>query len=213
MSVWIEYSRCYDRVMEAWTPYQDLLEKARGALVGPVLDVGCGTGLLAARCLADGTVVEALDSSPEMVEVARLRGVPARIGDALELPFAASSFNSVACINLIPSIDTPSALLREIRRVLRPGGRLVLSGFKPGPDFALLRARTVDDFTRRGLDDILHDVFPRFEACNRSIGAGLRNLYTLPEVVRLLHLLGFGSIVDSDESLYYGQAWMVTASR
>src|SRR5450432_1246138 len=105
-----------------------------------VLDVACGTGVVA-RVAAErvgGTGrVAALDINPGMLAVARslpaVAGAPVawHRGSALALPFSAAVFDVVLCqlgLQFIP--DRPAAL-REIRRVLAPGGRLALNVFGP----------------------------------------------------------------------------------
>jgi SAM-dependent methyltransferase len=91
-----------------------------------VLEVGCGWGEFAARIAAElGAEVVALDISPRMVELARERGVDARVGDVQALPFPDSSFDVVAgnwMLYHVPDLDLG---LSELARVLRPGGRLV----------------------------------------------------------------------------------------
>jgi SAM-dependent methyltransferase len=91
-----------------------------------VLEVGCGPGEAAERIAAElGAEVVALDSSSRMVELARARGVDARVGDVQELPFADASFDcALAAWVLFHVPDLDSALV-ELHRVLVPGGRLV----------------------------------------------------------------------------------------
>jgi ubiquinone/menaquinone biosynthesis C-methylase UbiE len=86
-----------------------------------VLDVGCGTGALQ-RQLGDAVV--GTDLSERML--ARASG--ARVaGDALRLPFGAETFDAVASISVLHHWAGPVQVLREIRRVMRTGGRLVLT--------------------------------------------------------------------------------------
>ncbi|MBD8063273.1 class I SAM-dependent methyltransferase [Oceanitalea stevensii] len=96
-----------------------------------VLDAGCGSGPLAAELLRRGAVVTGLDASPAMVELARRRlgdDVPLHVGDLAEpLPFADDSFDDVVASLVLHYLEDWSAPLAELRRVLRPGGRLLLS--------------------------------------------------------------------------------------
>jgi SAM-dependent methyltransferase len=91
-----------------------------------VLEVGCGWGDFAARVQEDlGATVIAIDISPRMVELARERGVDAREGDVQAIPFEDESFDcAVANCMLYHAPDIDRALA-ELRRVLRPRGRLV----------------------------------------------------------------------------------------
>jgi len=90
------------------------------------LEVGCGPGELAARVSEElAADVVAIDIAPRMVELARARGVNARLGDVQELPFEDGTFDcAVAAWMLFHVPDVPRAL-SQLARVLRPGGRLV----------------------------------------------------------------------------------------
>ncbi|MGO0121976.1 class I SAM-dependent methyltransferase [Desulfothermobacter acidiphilus] len=94
-----------------------------------MLDAGCGTGIVARALAAEGVRVTGIDSSPHMLEVARSRGgagITYREGDLTALPFAANRFHAVVCFTALEFVRQPEAALREMWRVLRPGGRLVL---------------------------------------------------------------------------------------
>jgi SAM-dependent methyltransferase len=91
-----------------------------------VLEVGCGWGEFAARVQDElGATVVAVDLSPRMVELARERGLDARVADVQLLPFEDSSFDCAIAnwmLYHVPDIDRG---LAELARVLRAGGRLV----------------------------------------------------------------------------------------
>jgi SAM-dependent methyltransferase len=91
-----------------------------------VLEVGCGPGEAAERIgrELDADVV-ALDLSPRMVELARSRGVVARVGDVQDLPFADGAFDCVLAAWMLFHVPDLDRALAEVARVLRPGGRLV----------------------------------------------------------------------------------------
>lgn len=91
-----------------------------------VLEVGCGPGEFAERVARElGAGVVAIDLSPRMVELARARGVGARVGDVQELPFADSEFDCVVANWMLYHVPEVDRGLAEIARVLGPGGRLV----------------------------------------------------------------------------------------
>ena len=90
-----------------------------------VLEVGCGPGEAAERIATNGIEVEALDSSERMVELARARGVEARVGDVQALPFEDESFDAALAAWMLYHVPDVKAGIGELARVLRPGGRLV----------------------------------------------------------------------------------------
>jgi SAM-dependent methyltransferase len=91
-----------------------------------VLEVGCGPGELAARIKDElGADVVTVDISPRMVELARGRGVDARVGDVQELPFAAGTFDCAVAAWMLYHVPEPDLALAELARVLGRGGRLV----------------------------------------------------------------------------------------
>jgi SAM-dependent methyltransferase len=91
-----------------------------------VLEVGCGRGELAARMSheLDARVV-ALDQSARMVELTAARGVEAIVADVEDLPFRDGVFDCAVAAWMLYHVSDLDRALRELRRVLRPGGRLV----------------------------------------------------------------------------------------
>ncbi|HWG08360.1 MAG TPA: class I SAM-dependent methyltransferase [Solirubrobacteraceae bacterium] len=101
-----------------------------------VLDVATGTGMVAAELLArcDDCTVVGLDQSPEMLSAARARfdgdrselgrRVALVEGEAEALPFADASFDALTFTYLLRYVDDPAATMRELARVLSPGGRI-----------------------------------------------------------------------------------------
>ncbi len=100
-----------------------------------LLDAGCGAGLLALLANLRGAQVSALDASPGLLAIARQR-LPAadvREGDLEALPFADASFDAVAAVNSLFYAEDMVAAMRELVRVVRPGGRLIVTAWGP-PD-------------------------------------------------------------------------------
>jgi len=125
-------SAAYERFMGRWSravapTFLGWLGVARQA---SWLDVGCGTGILAETLLelCDPASVDAIDPSAAQVAAAA-RGAAAgraafRVADAGKLPFAAGSFDVVACALVINFIPERPPALAEMRRVARPGGQV-----------------------------------------------------------------------------------------
>jgi demethylmenaquinone methyltransferase/2-methoxy-6-polyprenyl-1,4-benzoquinol methylase len=99
---------------------------------GHVLDVATGTGLVAERLLRRGHRVTGLDQSAEMLAAARRRfgnAVELVEGTATALPFEDESFDHLTFTYLLRYVDDPAATLRELTRVVRPGGTIGMVEF------------------------------------------------------------------------------------
>ncbi len=128
-------ARTYDTLRPADRAWRERLAALveLGDLRGQrVLDVGCGTGQLASALVLDAQAkVWGVDSSEEMVAVART-AVPAGVGirqaTAENLPFRDAWFDRATMSLVIHLLDRPTAL-GEIRRVVEPGGRVVIATF------------------------------------------------------------------------------------
>jgi len=108
-----------------------------------ILDVATGTGLVAAALAraAPGCHLTGLDQSEAMLAVARRRhpDIDFVQGEAERLPFADEEFDAVTFTYLLRYVDDPAATMRELARVLRPGGRIGMVEFGV-PDSRLLCA-------------------------------------------------------------------------
>ena len=98
---------------------------------GQVLEIAIGTGR-SLPCYPADVTVTGIDLSPAMLAIARRRAaglgrdVDLREGDAEHLPFDDASFDTVTCALALCTIPSPAAAVGEMRRVLVPGGRLLL---------------------------------------------------------------------------------------
>jgi SAM-dependent methyltransferase len=103
-------------------PLIDLLKLQPGERI---LDLGCGDGVLSKRIADLGGFVVGADSSSEMVDAAKKRGVDARLMDAHDLRFN-SEFDAVFCnASLHWMKRDPDAVIAGVKRALKPGGRFV----------------------------------------------------------------------------------------
>jgi SAM-dependent methyltransferase len=111
---------------------QMVLDAVAEAHPRQVLEVGCGQGELARRLGEElGISVVAIDQSPRMVEIARGRGVDARVGDVQALPFDDASFDVVVAAWMLYHVPDLDRGIAELARVLRPGGQLVAAANHP----------------------------------------------------------------------------------
>lgn len=106
---------------------RDNLLKLLGRPEGlPILDIGCGTGHFS-RPLAETNRLVGVDISFEMAAFARKKGLSAVQSTGKKLPFAPDTFALVIANNVIQSFREGGPFMAEAARVLRPGGRLILS--------------------------------------------------------------------------------------
>ncbi|CAM3998156.1 class I SAM-dependent methyltransferase [Kibdelosporangium persicum] len=133
----------YDSFAEAYTAETDanlingyyarpaILNLAGDVAGRRILDAGCGSGPLFAALRDRGAVVTGFDSSAKMVELARQRlGADAALSVAdlgSPLPFPDGAFDDVVASLVLHYLEDWAAPLAELRRVLRPGGRLIMS--------------------------------------------------------------------------------------
>lgn len=104
-----------------------------GRATGRVLELGVGTANNLTAYPSNAQVI-GVDASPAMLAHARHKtSAPLALADALRLPFAAASFDTVTAALVFCSLADPPAVLAEVRRVLRSGGRLLLMEHVRGP--------------------------------------------------------------------------------
>jgi SAM-dependent methyltransferase len=110
---------------------RDLLAASPGERI---LDVGCGPGFYLAELVpavgAEGSLV-GVDMSPSMLAVATKKtadhsNIELREGSALQIPVDDGEFDAALCVQVLEYVEDATAALAEIRRTLRPGGRVVL---------------------------------------------------------------------------------------
>jgi ubiquinone/menaquinone biosynthesis C-methylase UbiE len=94
-----------------------------------LLDVGCGPGETAAKLMQRGYEVWGVDIAQPMIRHAQERcgAERFRVGDIEQIPFPDSTFEGVLCLGVIEYLDADGAALREIARVLKPGGTAVIA--------------------------------------------------------------------------------------
>jgi ubiquinone/menaquinone biosynthesis C-methylase UbiE len=170
-----------------------------------VLDVACGTGILLKQLLVRVPGIEAygVDASADMLEQARvalkgqlqvyLEHVQVGADETAGLPFAPETFDLITCTNALHDIPEPSAMLAGLKRLLAPGGQLVVEDFAPRkPRF----------------------FWAAFEWLLRSIESSCVRAYTLSEARALCKEAGLHVVSSNMFTVdWFWRGWVVRAYR
>jgi len=215
----------YDRVGAVMSFGQD--PRWRRALVDAIapapgmriLDVATGTGMVAFALAARGATVVGLDQSEAMLGGARARllGAPQlseRLsfiqGEAEALPFDDGEFDALSFTYLLRYVDDPAATMRELARVVRPGGRIAMVEFgvpqQPLP-LAFWRAHT-----RVGLPLIGRAVSRDWYEVGRFLGPNIEQFHaSYPDLPELWREAGIAEA--SQRNMSFGAGIVVTGVR
>jgi len=163
-----------------------------------VLDVATGTGAVASELLREkGCAVVGLDQSPEMLAEARRR-LPADIrlveGEADSLPFPDASFDGLTFTYLFRYVGDPGATLRELARVVRPGGTIAGLEFAVPPSPAARALWRL--YVRTGLPLAGRLISPGWREVGAFLGPSIEDFWRRLPLERLLELWAAGGIED-----------------
>jgi demethylmenaquinone methyltransferase/2-methoxy-6-polyprenyl-1,4-benzoquinol methylase len=163
-----------------------------------VLDVACGTGAVALELLRRyGCRVVGVDQSAEMLAAARRRvgeRVELREARAEALPFEDSSFEGLTFTYLLRYVDDPGATMRELARVIRPGGRVaMLEFFVPGNPLARIPWEL---YVRAGLPLLGRLISPGWREVGTFLGPSIRDFWERWPLERLLTAWSDAGLVD-----------------
>ncbi len=202
--------RAYDRMGTVLSFGQDprwrrTLVDAINPLPGQrVLDVATGTGLVAFALARRGCEVVGLDQSERMLSGARARlaerpELAGRIsfvsGEAERLPYGDGIFDALTFTYLLRYVDDRAATMRELARVVRPGGRIGMVEFGVPTSAPLRAAWRVH--TRAGLPLLGRAVSPAWFEVGRFLGPNIEELYAHePDLAGLWRQCGIDDVQD-----------------
>lgn len=176
-----------------------------------ILDAGGGMGRLSIPLAGAGADVTLLDLSAAMIREARRRAgsgpMPeAILADAMRLPFAGAVFDLVVALDLFCHLPDPRAGLGELRRVLKPEGRLILDSTNSNPAWVLFYPRYPGLSPRKWVGALRHGgLLPGWEG----------RVHHYREREFLEHVRGAGFLVD--DVLRYGPSicpkWHLATAR
>jgi demethylmenaquinone methyltransferase/2-methoxy-6-polyprenyl-1,4-benzoquinol methylase len=163
-----------------------------------VLDVATGTGMVARELVRrKGCNVVGLDQSVEMLATARQRtlGLPVTLveGRAESLPFADAEFDALTFTYLLRYVDDPTTTLRELARVVKPGGTIAMLEF--GLPRGIWRPLW-ELWVRIGLPLAGRAISPGWHEVGRFLGPSIRGFWALWPEPALLELWRAAGITD-----------------
>ncbi|MGO9499035.1 MAG: class I SAM-dependent methyltransferase [Solirubrobacteraceae bacterium] len=177
-----------------------------------VLDVATGTGMVAFALARRGCEVVGLDQSPDMLAAARRRldanpQLAHRMtfiqGEAERLPFDDGEFHALTFTYLLRYVDDRAATMRELARVVKPGGRIGMVEFGVPASRPLRAAWQV--YTRVGLPILGRAVSPAWFEVGRFLGPNIEDLYAQePDLADLWRRSGIEEIEQRDLSFGAG---------
>lgn len=188
-----------------WQFHRDEFRKLLPPPAGRALDVGCGEGRLPRDLKSWGYEVSAVDGSETMIRHAR-EADPAgdyRVADAATLPFEDASFELVTAFMTLHDIDGFASALREIGRVLRPGGCLCAAITHPFQSAGEFESREPDarfavagsyfderriggkSYIRDGMEMVFHSVHRPLQAYVAAVGDARLSIDAMREVADL----------------------------
>ena len=173
-----EMSSDYSNTLGKYTEpmHHALIKKFEGKNFKTLLDVGCGNGIFLSMVLNKLDVeVSGIDISPEMIEKSKelLDGrADLKVGDSEHLPWNDGYFDIVTCSASFHHYPSPELVLKEMKRVLRPGGILMIA----------------DPFTSNNLLRFFVNIFIKFSK------SGDVRIYSQKEMRELLEKCGFAFI-------------------
>jgi demethylmenaquinone methyltransferase/2-methoxy-6-polyprenyl-1,4-benzoquinol methylase len=215
----------YDRVGAAMSFGQD--PRWRRALVDAIdpapgmriLDVATGTGMVAFALAARGAEVVGLDQSEAMLGGAQARldrtpelagRVSFVLGEAEALPFTDGAFDALSFTYLLRYVDDPAVTMRELARVVAPGGRIGMVEFGVPNDRWLRRLWQIH--TRVGLPLMGRAVSKDWYDVGRFLGPNIEQFHAAePDLPELWRQAGIGDAAQRD--LSFGAGIVVTGVR
>jgi demethylmenaquinone methyltransferase/2-methoxy-6-polyprenyl-1,4-benzoquinol methylase len=204
----------YDRYASLLSFGQDprwrrfLVSRVEARPVHAVLDVATGTGAVAIELARRyGCTVVGVDQSPEMLAEGRRRVDAAGLGGSIdlrearaeELPFEDASFDGLTFTYLLRYVDDPGATLRELARVVRPGGRIAMLEF--ARPLGLVPRLGWELYVRAGLPAAGRLVSPGWGEVGRFLGPSIREFWARTPPDRLRNLWREAGIQDANGRL------------
>jgi ubiquinone/menaquinone biosynthesis C-methylase UbiE len=217
-----EYFGYFDGLREALEPgpFAGRLYEFSGFSGKKVLDVGSGNGWVLSRYAKAGADVTGVDLTPAGIELCRKRfsveGLQGRfeVANGEQLPFPDGSFDLVTCMGVAHHSPHPDAIVNEIYRVLKPGGRLIMMLYHRDSVLVRFKFPILSKLTGKSVQQLLNEVDgvgnPKGEAYSRE---QMRTLLRRFEINEMFPNLVQGWMVFPKLGALIPDAWVAPLGR
>jgi len=170
-----------------------------------LLDGGCGTGLFTKKAIERGAEVISLDIAPKLVELTIRKNPSAKgiEGSLLELPFEENTFDYVISSDVIEHTPDPLAAVKELIRVLKPGGKICIT--VPNRTFWYFSVKIAETFKLRdyqGFENWVHyNDLRSFLEKNNIIINKFKGIHLFPFLIPSLNTILYKIDKKTDEKL------------
>jgi ubiquinone/menaquinone biosynthesis C-methylase UbiE len=222
--LWSVYAGAYDRILQDFPAYQQLLQDVASAVpdnAASVLDVGAGTGNSTNVLLDKGFNVVSLEQNAAMIDRMRERRfdpIKHRVlkASAEQLNELRSieneTFDAVTLVNVLYGLADPFACLTGIRRVLKPKGVIGLSTTHAAVTLEPLLAAIGRHLVEKGVMDERKEDYEHLCEVNRRIEKTIAKRHTVDEYRAMVQDAGF-EIIKSEDFTYCGAVMLIHAKR
>jgi len=177
------------------------------------LDLGCGTGNFLETTKGTKALFVGVDFSAEMLKRAKRRAKDLVMADLHHLPFRNSCIDGIVNVNVFYQLDRPKVFIKEVHRILKPWGKVIISTPKPAktpfrfiPELIKTVIRNPKIFTKLGKLEEITD-YNKIEQKIIDLNPG--SFYEREELEKMLK----GFEILNVKKTYEGQNWLVVARK
>jgi len=160
-----QYSRWYDNQRNSG--FYPLINKLEIKKIMPyvrnkkVLEIGCATGIILDKLKKHTSFLRGIDISPEMIKIAKRKGLKVVLSDVVSIPFKDKTFDVVFSLKTLPHVENIRKAISEISRVTKNNGHIFLDFYNPY-SFKCLSVFVKGLIINRGIF-IRHDTLPKIK--------------------------------------------------
>lgn len=210
------HAKVYDVVVDFpfyRTHLNQIMKELRPERGRRYLDLGCGTGNFLETTKGTKALFVGVDFSAEMLKRAKRRAKDLVMADLHHLPFRNSCIDGIVNVNVFYQLDRPKVFIKEVHRILKPWGKVIISTPKPAktpfrfiPELIKTVIRNPKIFTKLGKLEEITD-YNKIEQKIIDLNPG--SFYEREELEKMLK----GFEILNVKKTYEGQNWLVVARK